>query len=202
LHWARTGELNGREVLLAANGAGGARAAQAVDVAQQAGRLDLICSMGFCGGLEETMNVGDIFVASRIEARGREYTATRPQTGQRHHTGALVSLDRVAQTAREKRALHEHGASAVDMEAGGVAAKASELQLPFYCIRSVTDLIDESFSFDFNAALRSDGRFDTMRLIAASCRRPLGLLPELVRLERRCRAASRTLGDFLADCRF
>src|SRR5438874_991555 len=83
-------------------------------------------------------------------------------------------------------------------EAAGVAAKATELGAPFYCLRSVTDLADESFGLDFNAALRPDGRFDTMRLIAASCRRPLSLLPELLRLGVRCRIASRTLGEFVA----
>jgi len=64
------------------------------------------------------------------------------------------------------------------------------------------DLAEEDFHFDLNCALRADGRFDTMRLIAASCRRPLSLLPELLRLGKRCRIASRTLGEFVADCRF
>jgi hypothetical protein len=88
------------------------------------------------------------------------------------------------------------------MEAAGIAARAAELGLPFYCIRSVTDLAEENFSFDFNAALRADGRFGTMRLIAAACRRPLKLLPELLRLRRRSRLAAGTLGEFIAHCRF
>jgi adenosylhomocysteine nucleosidase len=202
VHWARSAELNGRDVLLVSNGAGRARAAQAVEVARSSGKLDLICNMGFCGALEHGMEIGDIFVAERVQAGACEYAANRPRCQRPYHAGVLASIDRVAQTAAEKRDLRARGALAVEMEAAGVAAKASELNLPFYCVRSVTDLADESFRFDFNSALRSDGRFATMRLIAAACRRPLSLLPELLRLGRRCRVASRALGEFIADCRF
>ena len=202
VHWARTAELNGRPVLLVANGAGGARAAQAVERARAAGKLGSICSMGFCGALENEMAIGDIIVAARVRVRGGEFLAATPATSRPHHSGVIASIDHVAQTSQEKVELRAGGASAVEMEAGGVAAKAKELNLPFYCVRAVTDLASESFHFDFNAALRSDGRFDTMRLIAASCRRPLSLLPELLRLGLRSVTASRTLGEFVADCRF
>jgi hypothetical protein len=57
VHWARSAELNGRETLLVANGAGSSRAAQAVDVARDFGKFGLICSMGYCGALEDGMKV-------------------------------------------------------------------------------------------------------------------------------------------------
>lgn len=202
VHWARSAEMNGQGIWLVANGAGADRAAQAVEAAHAAGRLDLICSMGFCGALENDMRIGDIFVAERIQARAGEFAAAKPGTARPHRAGTLASIGRVAQTAEEKAQLRTRGASAVEMEAAGVAAKAVEFGLPFYCVRSITDLAGESFVFDFNAALRPDGRFDTMQIIAASCRRPRSLLPELLRLRRRCQTAAHTLGEFLADCRF
>jgi nucleoside phosphorylase len=202
VHWARSAELNGRDTLLVANGAGWGRAAQAVDVAREFGKLGLICSMGYCGALEVGMKVGSIFVAERVETPGKEYAAVQPECPREHRVGALVSVSRVAQTAEEKKALRARGASAVEMEAGGVAARAAELQVPLCCIKSVTDLAAESLHLDLNGALRSDGRFDTMRLIAESCRRPLSLLPELLRLGIRSRTASRMLGEFIGDCRF
>ena len=194
--------MNGHEVLMAANGAGAARAAAAVEAAHAAGGLDLICSMGFCGALKDDMRIGDIFVAERVQADGVEYVAAKPETARPHHTGVLESIDHVAQTAEEKASLRRGGASAVEMEAAGAAATAARFALPFYCVRSVTDLAGESFRLDLNSALRSDGKFATMQLIAASCRRPVSRLPELLRLGRRARAASQTLGEFVADCRF
>jgi len=202
VRWSRWALMNGREVFMAANGAGAARAAAAVEAAHAAERLDLICSMGFCGALEDDMRIGDIFVAERVQADGAEYAVARPETERPHHVGVLASINHVAQTADEKASLRRSGASAVEMEAAGAAAIAARFSLPFYCIRSVTDLAGESFQLDLNSALRSDGKFATMQLIAASCRRPLSLLSELVRLGRRSYTAARTLGEFLADCRF
>jgi hypothetical protein len=69
-------------------------------------------------------------------------------------------------------------------------------------VRAVTDLADEDFGLDLNAALRDDGHFDTMQLFTSALRRPRVLVPELLRLRRRCRKASRSLGDFIADCQF
>jgi len=202
VHWAREAELHGQESWLVANGAGPGRAAQAVDVAQSFGKLRLICSMGYCGALAEEMKPGDIFVAERVQTCDREYVTLRPECSRSHGRGVLASIDHVAQTAGEKKELRKRGASAVEMEAAGVAAKAEALQVPLCCIKSVTDVAGESLHLDFNAALRPDGRFGTMRLIAASCRRPLNLLPELMRLWKRSRTASEALGEFIADCRF
>jgi len=202
VNWARSAEIEGRQVWLVANGAGARRAALAVNAASVVTKLDWVCSMGYCGALEDSMAAGEIFVAERVESPWGSYPARRLESDRRYKTGVLVSIDHVARTREEKRQLRERGASAVEMEAGGVARTAAELSLPFYCVRSVTDLAGESFDFDFNEALRSDGRFDTMRLIAATCRRPLSLLPEFVRLWRRSRAASQTLGEFIASCRF
>ena len=88
------------------------------------------------------------------------------------------------------------------MEAGGVAARALELELPFYCVRAVTDLADESLVNDFNRALRPDGHFDTMSILLGALRNPAICLPELLRLRTRSIQAARALGDFFADCRF
>ncbi len=202
VHWARSVELHGREVLLVANGAGAGRAADAVDVARSFVKLGLICSMGYCGALVEEMPIGAIFVAERVQTCDREYVTVRPTCDRPHYNGVLASIGHVAQTADEKSELRGRGASAVEMEAAGVAERAQELHIPLCCIKSVTDLANESLQLDFNSALRSDGRFDTMQLIAASCRRPLSLIPELLRLGKRSRTASRTLGEFVGDCRF
>ena len=88
------------------------------------------------------------------------------------------------------------------MEAAGVAARAEALGRPFYCIKTVTDLAGESMANDFNSALRSDGHFDTMKILTSSLRHPSVRLPELFRLRKRCLRASKVLGDFVADCRF
>jgi hypothetical protein len=105
-------------------------------------------------------------------------------------------------TAEEKKQLHSTGAIAVEMEAAGVAQRAEKLGVPFFCLKAVTDLADETMANDFNVVLRSDGRFDTMKVLLSSLRHPWVRLPELFRLQRRCALAARSLGEFIADCRF
>lgn len=193
--WARKAELQGEPVLMLANGAGGQRAAAAVDAVRN---VRAVISTGFCGALDPTLRIGDIFVASAVAAA----TVATPHSQRRHVQGVLASIDHVAQTAAEKRSLRAQGAAAVEMEAAGVHARAQARNVPFFCVRSVTDLADETFANDLNAALRPDGHFATMQILSSAVRQPFTRIPELVRLRRRCQLAARALGEFLADCRF
>jgi adenosylhomocysteine nucleosidase len=202
VRWSRTGRLNGHEVVLAANGVGWERAAAAVDAGWTALRPDAVISTGFCGALDPKLQIADVVVGTRVAAGGREYAALPIRSARAHVSGAVCSVDHVVQMAAEKRALHEKGNAAVEMEAGGVAARTEALGAGFFCIRAVTDLAGEDLANDYNRALRPDGRFDTMRIFRYALSRPAARLPELVRLRNNCALAAQTLGEFFADCRF
>jgi adenosylhomocysteine nucleosidase len=205
ISWARSAKLNGRQVFLAANGAGPNRAAEAVEVARFGmpnGGIEAIVSTGFCGALDPDLKVGDVFVATGIQIAGELVPVRTPQCRRAHFAGTVVSIDRVAQTTEEKRDLCSFGARAVEMEAAGVLSRVREWGMPFYCIRSVTDLANESFHIDFNAARSPDGRFSTPRILAAAIASPITIAPELMELRRRCATAAQSLGEFIADCNF
>jgi nucleoside phosphorylase len=200
--WARFVRLGGHELLLVANGAGAPRAASAVDAAGETFQPDSAISTGFCGALDPRLGVADVVVATSVVGPDRRYEALPVSSAAAHHSGVVCSIDRVAQTAEEKRRLRAGGAMVVEMEAAGVAARAQAWGLPFHCIRVVTDLAGETMANDFNAALRSDGHFDTMVILRETLRRPLARLPELCRLRQRSVRAARVLGEFFANCRF
>ena len=200
--WSRTIQLGGYQLLLVANGVGARRAASAVDAAAETFQPDAVISTGFCGALDPDLALADVVVATSVAAADLRYPALPVSTAPPHRAGVVCSIDRVAQTAEEKRCLRAGGAIAVEMEAAGVAARAQARGLPFYCVRVVTDLAGETMANDFNAALRADGHFDTMVILREALRRPLARLPELCRLRQRSVRAARVLGDFFADCRF
>jgi adenosylhomocysteine nucleosidase len=202
IDWARSARLGEHEVVLAANGAGARRAGSAVDAALEHFAADGIVSTGFCGALAPEMEIADVVVGTGIAAGSRRFEALYPAATKPHHRGVVCSIDHVAGSAEEKRRLRATGASAVEMEAGGVAERAAARGIPFYCIRVVTDLAGEDMANDFNRALRPDGHFATISILRGTLRNPWVRLPELFRLRNRCVRAARVLGDFIAACRF
>ncbi len=201
LYWARSGDCGGRQFWMVANGAGAVHAAKATDVACQECGPEAIVSMGFCGALDPALKIGDIFVATQI-VEGGIYPARSLSSAPPHAKGILASIGQVAQTAVQKAQIRATGAAAVEMEAAGVAKSAAGRGIPFFCVRSVTDTANQTFVIDFNKALRDDGHFGTIKLLTSALGNPGKAFPELFRLRHFCRIASRTLGEFIAGCRF
>jgi adenosylhomocysteine nucleosidase len=152
--------------------------------------VDGIVSVGFCGALDPSLAIGDIVVSVGEVDSPRRFVR-----------GEILSTDRVVVTAAEKRALRERtGAAAVEMESAAVAAKAREWGVPFRCIKVVSDTAGQDMPLDFNEYRDAAGQFSRGRIALAALRRPLTLIPALLRLDRNCRIAAGKLGEFLADC--
>jgi nucleoside phosphorylase len=196
------GKLNGRAVVLAADGPGRNLAAGAVRTACQRERVEAVVSIGWCGALDAELAPGEILVASRVETEdgAAGYDGAVPRTGRRFHAGLLVTVDRVVDTVEQKVRLRERGGVAVDMEAAGVAAEAARLGLAFSCIRVVLDGARENLGLDLNAARGENGRFSRRKILAGALSRPWRGVPELARWAWRVRMTARLLGDFLAEC--
>lgn len=193
--WTRRVRLNGNELLLIANGVGVARSAAAVDAAAS-WKPEALASTGFCGALDPKLKIGYVLSAQCVVHGGKRYVTAQGDGP------IVITTDRVVQTAAERRDLFARGAAAVDMEAAGVAARAMALNLPFFCVKAISDTAGEDMANDFNRALKPDGHFDTMKLLLGTLGRPFTRIPELIRLGFRCVRVSRSLGDFFADCRF
>ena len=153
--------------------------------------VDRILSVGFCGALDPALRIGDIVVSGEVP-KGLGASFVR---------GDVVSVDRVAITAREKCDLRAStGAAVVEMESAAVAQKAREWDVPFGCVRVVSDIAGEDLPLDFNRYRDADGRFERTRIALAALGRPFTVLPGLIRLDRHCRRAAERLGEFLANC--
>ncbi|HEY7392217.1 MAG TPA: hypothetical protein VH640_27110 [Bryobacteraceae bacterium] len=200
--WARSGQMNGHEVLFIASGSGSHRAAAAVDAAAAVFQPNAIVSTGFCGAVDPELEIGQVVIGTSVTAADRSYAARQFSGRPACARGVVATVDHVVQTAAEKKKLREQGAMIVEMEAGGVAFRAEALGLPLYCARAVTDLASEDMANDFNAALRDDGQFATMRIFRHALGRPAIRFPELLRLRGNCIQAANTLGDFFAHCEF
>jgi hypothetical protein len=156
-------------------------------------RLDVagIISTGFCGALDPALSVGAIVVSGELRVR-----CPAPFV-----QGGIVSLDRVAVSAEEKRALRQAtGCSAVDMEYSEVRKIAGEWGVPVAAIRVVSDTAADTLPLDFNAHRDAQGRFSRGRVALAAVGRPFTAIPGLLRLSKHCNLAAEKLGEFFADC--
>lgn len=157
-----------------------------------------LVSAGLCGALDERLRLGDIVVAESVNGVSCEM----PRAGRPFVHGPVLSQDRVAVSAAEKRALQSSGAIAVEMEAAVLMEKSREWGVPFFCIRAVSDTVGEDFELDLNAARDALGRFSIWKVLGQAARRPLVAVPELLRLKRNSEVAAKRLGEFFADCSF
>lgn len=175
-----------------AGGPGFAAARRTAEALIRESEPDALASVGICGALDSSLAIGDIVV---------DEAAQSPYCDRPHRRGAIISVDRVIGTAREKRQLAWQGV-AVEMEARAVAELARERGLKFFCIKAVSDTSSEDMPLDFNRYRASDGRFRKGRIALAALLRPFTVLAPLMRLNRQSQFAARRLGEFLADCRF
>ena len=202
LRWAATLDLAGERAILVANGAGRARASAAAKAIVPREPVRAVVSTGFAGALEPSFSAGDVFIADSVSGREGRFTSRSPAGSLDDvRRGALLTVDRVVQSASHKRELWGRGAQAVDMEASSVAAVAQQHGLPFFCIRAISDLAAEDMPVDFDRALRSDGSLSPWSVCGQALRRPRRW-SRLMRLGRNSVAAARSLGAFLGRCEF
>ncbi len=196
--WAKVGSVSW---LLIADGPGCALAGNAAAQALSRAKVNCIVSTGLCGALDERLAPGQLVHAvDVVDGHGTSWQSLAPSAGTK--PVRLLSVGRVAVTTGEKRSLAlATGAGVVEMEAAGVAAEAARQGWPFYCVRVVSDGMEEELPMDFNLYRDAEGRFSRIRIAAACVLRPW-VVPALLRFEARCRWSAMILGDCLVHARF
>ena len=163
---------------------------------------DICISSGLAGSLRSDYRPGDIVGARLVSEVGepvavashRELLSTAVECGARQIERLATSRMLVAR-AVQKRELGEQ-AEAVDMESYTILAEAARCGVPAVAIRAISDTADFDMPYDFERACDTHGKIRVMGIISQVLRRPSGL-PDLLKLSRDSRLASRRLADFL-----
>ena len=190
--WARRNEEE--EWMAACAGAGQAAATRAFAAIEDGGPIDLVFSIGWAGALRDEIAGGSAHnVAGVIDV----------QTGERFHCEAgagelwLATSPRVAGEAEKRRLASTYKAALVDMEAAAVARLAAAREIPFYCIKGVSDGFTDRLP-DFNRFLSSSGQFQLARLTLFATLRPW-YWPALLRMGENSKRASQHIAESLRD---
>lgn len=153
-------------------GVGPERARMAATAVLQGKEISLAISSGFAGALVPA-GIGDVIIGTGtmsavydgdwrqdagVEAtHGKSVEWARElaaQIGASTHVGLVVSMSTVVGHSVDKFAIRRlTGAVALDMESASLAAVAQERRIPFFVLRTVSDLVDEDLPLDFNAFL-------------------------------------------------
>ncbi|MEP7150544.1 MAG: hypothetical protein ABI856_02455 [Nitrospira sp.] len=164
-------------------------------------RFAAVWSTGFACALRAA-NIGDVLMGTQATMegdRGRHgaslcaptMVAWARQALENQHIaaqiGPFVSVPQVLCRADEKRGMADRVAAiGLDMESAALGLAASERQIPFGIVRTVSDLVDEDLPLDFNLFLRPSG---WAKGVAACLAHPTSLIGL-----NRLRSQSRTAG--------
>lgn len=208
------GRIGGHRVALLRCGMGEDRAAIGLQWMIEHHSLWGVLSIGFAGGLQPDLAIGDVVLADRIEAWPR-YTVpvgayvtpnarlasladtAAQQAGLPRRHGLLLSHKLLVPSAVEKRLLgRQSGALAVDMESYGIGGLAAAHQLPFVSLRAILDPYDMDLNLPLDGLTTPDGGLRPSGALTAMIRQP-GLCKPFLALWRQSRLTQRRLAGWL-----
>jgi adenosylhomocysteine nucleosidase len=182
------------EWIAACAGAGQNAATRAFGALEDGGPIDLVFSVGWAGALRGSFTPGTAHnIAGIIDI----------QTGERFNCDAeagevwLVTSPRVCDEEEKRRLASTYGAGLVDMEAAAVARLAHMREIPFYCIKGVSDALTARLP-DFNRFLTPEGKLQLPRLVLFSILRPW-YWPALLEMGENSRKASQGIAESLYE---
>lgn len=199
-------------VLVLENGVGGERTRSALDWILSEpvfGNLPyvpkVILSAGFAGALQDGLQVADLILATEVvDERGNSWPVPWPGTlpeGDWHPTmrpGRLLTVSRLAFDPAHKKELGDrYQALAVDMESATVASICSRREIPFGCIRVISDQVKTAISPEL-LSLLSGANVSWWKLGAMLVRSP-NKISELWGLAKATRIASCQLAKALGE---
>lgn len=176
---------NGDAVLVCAGvGAESARrATEAVIALYQPGQVQ---SVGFAGGLDPALRVGEIVSPCRV-IDARDGSCVETMTG----CGTLISSPVTAGAEQKRKLADSYGAQAVDMEASAVARGAQARNIRFVAVKAISDESDFAMPA-MDRFVDRDGKFRSGRFVIFAMFRPW-LWRRVIQLAANSAKASRRL---------
>jgi adenosylhomocysteine nucleosidase len=175
---------------------GAARQAEAA----LAGGATALISFGLAGGLDPSLEAGDLLIPTQVFWQGRVFAPDAHLSSALggFRGAAILAGDAVAAGVETKSALWETtGASAIDLESGVVAELAARRGVAFAVLRAVCDPAWRALPPAALAALDGRGMIGIGRVASSVLRKP-HQIPSVLTLAWDARRARKTLIDHVA----
>ena len=165
----------------------------------------VVVSAGFAGALHDEFQIGDLLLATDVvDPAGKSWPVPWPKSlpeGKWQpplRRGRLLTTSQFISEPAQKRSLGQsHQALAVDMESATVASICSRKQVPFGCLRAISDPVDAPVSREVMTLLEG-ANISWLRLGILLAHSP-SKAGELWRLGKATRMAARQLAKGLGE---
>lgn len=200
------GACCGQPVILGHSGIGFFRAASLAEEFIREYPVGVVLSVGFAGGLQGHLAVGDIVLAERVQYERlfpsdgvllKRSEVLLQELGMSYQTGLLISVDEmVGSQEKKKKIASESQALAMDMESGAIAEVALRSSLPFLSIRAISDQYNETLDPWLPQVITPEGGIHFRQLASSLLARPTRIR-SVLRLRSQTALAAKNLGRFL-----
>lgn len=183
----------GADVMLIVSGVGPRRASSAASAVLTEALPELAVVTGFAAALSPALGVGDLVIPDEVvdSITGK----THERTAHHGSLGRLVSVDRVLTRPADKAALHDRfGAGAADMESAAVVGVCRGRDVPWLCVRVISDTADQRLPAGLEDIIDEEGSAKPGAAIGYALTHPFDIAA-LVRLGRGAHRAAETLAD-------
>jgi adenosylhomocysteine nucleosidase len=178
-------------------GVGSEAAAQACAISAQDGPLDAIVSVGWAGATSCGIHPGNAYAVNQVidALTGEYFTTNFPLPEGSGVPLRLVTTDHIVQYAEKRQLAGLHQAVMVDMEAATVARFALSKNIPFYCLKAISDEIADILP-DFGRYTNSDGHLRIAPLLGHVAVRPK-YWPAMLRMGQNAKSGARAVAGAL-----
>ncbi|MCF8720062.1 phosphorylase family protein [Nitrospina gracilis] len=212
---AFVGTWEGFRLVLVRSGVGRTRAVNALKQVCENFPLAQAISIGFAGGLDPALQVGDLLVADTI-TMVRDGAAVTTESmaiptalvnqamvvacpeGATAYQGTLVTVDDVVSHPDDKKKLGQAcDALGVDMETFELAKEAERREVQFLSVRAITDTVEQAL-MNCSHLVDADGNVSTLKAGWHVLTHP-GDLTGMIELGRHARLATANLTSYLKE---
>jgi adenosylhomocysteine nucleosidase len=181
--------------------------ALAREIANRKPKPELVLSAGFCGALQDDLNVGDTVICDEIIDADSAATLSHPraaecaqvfqnrlsESGTAVRRGVLLGTSTPVFSSAQKRALGQRfKALAVDMESVALARELHAQRIPVLVVRAVSDAAGDELPPETGEFLTPAGQPRTLRILRYLLGGP-SKFKTLLLLKRHSDAAAKTL---------
>lgn len=209
---AWTGSWEGVRIILVRTGIGKGFALSALEKVLNRVNPSLILSIGYAGGLDPKLKVGDVVLADHVLEinKGLTDVGSYPIDLKKLellerltcpkkivvHRGKLITVDQIVDDAAVKQELRSrYNAVAVDMETAALIAHATEKNLSFLSVRAVSDTAEQSL-VDVSSFVGDDGEVSKLKAGWYVMTRP-NTIKKFISLRGQSQQATRNMTEFI-----